>query len=423
VVDVHAGLASSLRTLRWFAVAGQSATVLLVVYAAGLPLDASALWPAIFLLAVFNIWATRDAARAHEVTSGDIVAQLAVDVVVLAWLIAFTGGASNPFTSLFLLPVALVAIALPMQWVVGMALICAFAYGVSAAFGKPLPHIQSVFGTAFDLHLWGMAVNFVISVSVVAFFLTRLARSLRDREEDVARLREQFARNEGIVSLATHAASVAHELNTPLATLTLLVEEQLDKHDIGESADRDELHAMARLIDDCRDRVRELAAPATGETERLTVEETVNRIVERWRLLRPAISLSRSGSFCGASDRRLDPAIGHLLQALLNNAADASESVGISKVDLQIDVTHDELCGEVRDYGQGVASKAAEQMGALFNTTKTHGLGVGLALSHATIERLRGTLSMHEASGGGMAVRFEVPLHQESGEIDERLAG
>jgi two-component system, sensor histidine kinase RegB len=62
-------------------------------------------------------------------------------------------------------------------------------------------------------------------------------------------------------------------------------------------------------------------------------------------------------------------------------------------------------------------------MGALFNTTKTHGLGVGLALSHATIERLRGTLSMHEASGGGMAVRFEVPLHQESGEIDERLAG
>ena len=178
MVDVYAGLARSLKTLRWFAIAGQSATILLAVYAVGLPLDEEVLWPAIIFLALFNIWVGRYSPRTH-ITLTNIVAQLSVDVAVLAWLIGWSGGATNPFTSLFLLPVALVAVALPTRWVVGMALICAFAYGVSAAFGKPLPHIQSVFGTAFDLHLWGMAVNFVISVSVVAFFLTRLARSLR----------------------------------------------------------------------------------------------------------------------------------------------------------------------------------------------------------------------------------------------------
>jgi two-component system sensor histidine kinase RegB len=345
-----------------------------------------------------------------------VVAQLTVDVAVLAWLIAWSGGAMNPFTSLFLLPVALVAVALPMRWVVWMALICATAYGISAAFGKPLEHIHSAFGTTFDLHLWGMAINFILSAFVVTFFLTRLASALRDREEDIARLREQFARNEGIVTLAVHAASVAHELNTPLGTLTLLVEEQLDKQRLGEQAERDELQTMANLVDLCRDRVRELAAPADAPPERLTVGETVDLVVERWRLLRPSIALSRSGALGRAADAILDPGIGHLLQALLNNAADASEDAGIQKVDLRIDADLQAMKGEVRDYGYGF--RGTGRTGMLYNTTKPEGLGVGLALSHATIDRLGGALSIHEAVGGGIAVRFEVPLSRQTEDVE-----
>ncbi len=411
MINVNSRLAANLRTLRWFAVAGQSASVVLAVYAVGLPLDTRALWPAIGVLAAFNLWMTRSASRTAEVTAASVVAQLAVDVGVLAWLIAWGGGAMNPFTSLFLLPVALVAAALPLRWVIGTAVMCAIGYGLSAAFGLPLQHVHNIFGTTFDLHLWGMAVNFIVSVSVVAFFLTRLAGALRDREEDVARFREQFARNEGIVTLATHAASVAHELNTPLGTLTLLVEEQMDKQRLGEKPELDELQLMANLVDLCRDRVRELATPANAAAEHLTVSQTIDRVIDRWRLQRPAISLSRSGALGSGADSVLDPAVGHLLHALLNNAADASEGAGVQKVDLRIETDRAGLKGEVRDYGKGLAT--AGRTGALFNTTKPEGLGVGLALSHATIDRLRGTLSMHEAVGGGIAVRFELPLHHE----------
>ena len=59
---------------------------------------------------------------------------------------------------------------------------------------------------------------------VVLVFSTRMAADLRARERELARLRERFTRNEGIVALATHAA-MAHELNTPLATMTLLADE------------------------------------------------------------------------------------------------------------------------------------------------------------------------------------------------------
>ena len=64
----------------------------------------------------------------------------------------------------------------------------------------------------------------------------------------------------------------------------------------------------------------------------------------------------------------------------------------------------------VRDYGPGLAPDAPRVLGSLFNSMKADGLGVGLALSHATVERLGGELSMRAANGGGVAVSFRLPL-------------
>jgi two-component system sensor histidine kinase RegB len=74
-----------------------------------------------------------------------------------------------------------------------------------------------------------VVANFLISAAVVLAFSTLLALALRQRELELSALRERFARNEGIVALATHAASVAHELNTPLATMTLLADDVAER--------------------------------------------------------------------------------------------------------------------------------------------------------------------------------------------------
>jgi two-component system sensor histidine kinase RegB len=408
--DVSPSLLRNLAILRWFAIVGQSITVVLATHLLGLPIDANKLWPAIGLLLVFNVWSTWNAARAPRFGPAEVFVQVGIDVAVLAWLIGWSGGAMNPFTSLFLLPIALVAVALPPRWVIATAILCGAGYGLSIALGQPLPHVHGTMDTAFDLHLWGMAVNFVISAIVVTFFLTRLARALHDRESEVASLREQFARNEGIVALATHAASVAHELNTPLGALTLIVEDQLEQRRLGEMPQREDLQTMAKLIDACRDRVRELAAPASGAIDGSTLAQSIDRIIERWQLLRPTIALSRSGVLEDRPDLALDPSIGHLLQTLLNNAADASESAGNARVDLHIETGHTELIGAVRDYGSGFQSSKPLLPGTLFSSSKPEGLGIGLALSHATVERLHGSLSMQDAAGGGVAVRFRLPL-------------
>ncbi len=316
-------------------------------------------------------------------------------MAVLAWMVGWSGGISNPFGTMFLILTALAALALPRNWALAAALAGVLGYGAAAIFGQPLrgdvdPH---------SLLLWGLGANFLISVVVVLVFSTRLAADMRARERELARLRERFTRNEGIVALATHAAAMAHELNTPLATMTLLTDEIAAEVQDDEDL-RADVTTLSQLLALCRERIRNLAVPTAVD---------LVRVVGQWRLIRPTIDLQRSGTL--PTSLRVDPAIAHLLQALLNNAADAGEAADAPRVDLHLEYGYGALRGEVRDYGRGFdPDHAVLPATSLFNSGKPGGLGVGLALSHATVEQLGGEMTMTAAEGGGTRIRFYLPL-------------
>ena len=255
-------------------------------------------------------------------------------------------------------------------------------YVLAALFGRPLQAASTP-----TLLLWGLGANFLISVVVVLVFSTRMAADLRARERELARLRERFTRNEGIVALATHAAAMAHELNTPLATMTLLADEI--SAEVKDPDLRADVATLSQLLALCRERIRNLAVPTAAD---------LVRVVGQWRLIRPTIDLQRSGSL--PSSLRVDPAIAHLPQALLNNAADAGEA-GAPRVDLHLEYGYGR---EVRDYGRGFdPDRTLLPATSLFNSGKPGGLGVGLALSHATVEQLGGEMTMTAAEDGAPA--------------------
>lgn len=409
--------------LRWAALAGQSATILVTVLGIGMPLPLLPLWSGVAALAAFNLYAQWRSRHGGPSSPGEAFLHVLADVAALTWLVAWSGGISNPFGSLFLLPIALTALALPLRWTLATAALCLAGYAVAGVFGRPLPHRH---GGDFDLHLWGMAANFLVSAAVVLFFSTRLVAARDRRERELAALRERFARNEGILALATHAASVAHELNTPLGTLTLLLDD-MEAAAAAEPAGArpafaDDVATLRALVSVCRERVQELASPADPER---AADIDLERVLDRWRLVRPAIELHRAGAV--PPGLRVERGVGHLLLALLNNAADASERSGVRRVDLRLELAAEAadaagagdgacgardgraLHGEIRDYGPGFEGQPLF-LPALFRSSKPHGLGVGLALSHATLERLGGELGIEAADGGGARVRFRVPL-------------
>jgi len=395
-----------LSNLRWMAVAGQSVTVAIVIELLGIPLPWISLCGGIGALAAFNLFATWQTRRRRTAADVTVLAHVLVDVAVLAWLVARSGGIENPFASLFLMPIALSIIALPPKLMAATALASTVGYFLSITLGVDLPPAPGVMAGAFGLHKLGMLVNFVVSAAVILFFFNRVANAWRRSEREVARLREQFARNEGIVALATHAASVAHELNTPLGTLTLMVDDLAEEPDL--QGHHEELSTLRSLLEICRDRVRALAAPAASENpadESNLVD--LNAVIQQWQLVRPTIELRRTGALTGFD--RVDSAIGHLLQALLNNAADASEQAGTSRVDLRLESDAGALRGEIRDYGVGLDEAQPPLPAALFRSSKPCGLGIGLALSHATVERLGGRLSMNSTDGQGVRVEFSLP--------------
>lgn len=397
-----------LAILRWLAVAGQALTVLIVTGPLQVALQQTPLWCGIGALALFNVYATLRARGVAESKAPEAFAHMLVDIVSLTWMVAWSGGIENPFSTLFLMPIALSILALPHRWVAATAAASICGYCVSALLGRELPHVHGLFGDTFSAHKAGMLVNFAVSAAVVLVFFTRVAAAWKRSEQEVARLREQFTRNEGIIALATHAASVAHELNTPLATLTLMVEDLLEE--ASTPAQRQDYATMKSLLDVCRDRVRELARPAeAGQTGGAPSGVDLERVIERWRLVRPTIELHRSGQT--AVPENVDQAVGHLLLALLNNAADASEQGGANRVDLHIEADAKRLRVSIRDYGVGFEQAQPMLPAKLFRTNKPEGMGIGLALSHATVERLGGSLSMQPvADGPGVLVTFELPM-------------
>jgi two-component system sensor histidine kinase RegB len=244
-------LARTLAWLRLCAIAGQSAAVLVVAQGLGLAIPELHLFVGIGALAVFAAGAAWRLTQRWPVGEPETVAHVAVDTLVLGYLLYFTGGASNPFVTLLLVPIALSAAALSMRGVMAVAALSGLAYLLLLYWYVPLPMLHMHGFTDFHLHVAGMAVNFVITALMLGFFITRLATALRAQQAEVQRVRERALRDEGILAIATQAAGAAHEMNTPLSTLRTLLPELRREH-ADDTALAADLALLETQVERCR---------------------------------------------------------------------------------------------------------------------------------------------------------------------------
>jgi two-component system sensor histidine kinase RegB len=258
------------------------------------------------------------------------------------------------------------------------------------------------------MHLGGMWFNFLISAGLIAFFVTRMQAALRVRDQELSSMREKQLRDERIVALGTQAALAAHELATPLATI------QTTAHELaGEFANDPDIGADCRLLEKqaqaCKTILTRLAARAQdGAPATQPLDAWLTSVIERWQVLRPDAQITVKLP----SDRRDFTPPDGLEQAImnvLNNAADAAPapvafSAAVDAGALVIDIT---------DRGPGFTPEQKAQAGrVLFSGKPGRGWGMGLALTHATLERLGGNLTLTEREGGGTRVRIRLPWSQ-----------
>ena len=408
-------LASTLEWLRLCAVAGQALTVGIVAGPLGVPVPTEALFVGIGVLGVFAVVAFWRLRQPWLVSATESVAHIAVDTVVLGYLLYLSGGATNPFVSLLVMPITLAATALPLRHVAFVATLAVATYLVLIRFHLPLPTMHG-FGTSagFRLHITGMAISFAITATLLGFFIARLARALRAQQADAEHERMRALRDEGILAIATQAASTAHELNTPLSTMrTLLVE--LGREHAADATLAADVSLLQDQAERCRTILRELVTVGSnqlaGAAEATTIGTFTASSLDSFRLLRPEIDVE-STIESGLEDRSIDvvPALRHALINLLNNAADASLANASTRVQLAVARDGELLVLRIRDFGKGMPGGGQPLAGLRFETTKRDGLGLGLALANATAERFGGSLIAHAASAGGTEQHLRLPL-------------
>jgi two-component system sensor histidine kinase RegB len=395
--------------LRNIAVAAQLLTLLAAWKILKLELD----WPPMLLtiavLALINLFTWLRLRGNRPVSNPELFAQLCTDVVALSVLLYYGGGSTNPFVSLYLLPLVIAAATLPGRYTWGMAALTAACYSLLMAYYIPLPHIHFHQDDAFNIHVLGMWLGFVISAVVVAYFVVQMAQAVRHRDEMLARVREEILRNERIVALGTQAAGAAHEMGTPLATMAVVIGEMQHDAAAGQPELRDSLAILDEQVRACKRILDKIMANAqdSGAAQPQPADRLMAEVLDEWQLLRPAAQYHyRSRGAAPAPLISADITLRAALMNLLNNAADA----GPQPIEIHADWNSSGFRLEIRDHGTGLSEEAALKAGSAFFTTKKEGRGLGLFLANATIERLGGTVRLFNHEQGGAATELTLPI-------------
>jgi two-component system sensor histidine kinase RegB len=403
--------------LRFATVAGQAFTIAFVRWGMDLDIPVGPLYALVAVALASNL-AGIGYARVAVPQDWWLLVAMAFDVLTFSGLLYLTGGPENPFSFLYLVPIAIAAITLRPAWTWTLVLLSLASSAVLFLRHRQLPMAGGHAGHMV-LHLRGMWVAFGVASAFIVYFLLRVRRALAARDQELDASRNLAARQERLASLATLAAGAAHELATPLSTIAVVAKDlEREVAAAGSRATVEDVRLVRQEVERCRQilaRMRTDAGDQVGEHfVRVSVRELVSDCL--------AEAASSSGA---AIDVALDPttaegsatlprhAFVQALRGLLDNARQASPPG--ARVSLRVSPGGPgRLVFQVADRGSGIAPEILGRVGEPFFTTKPtgKGMGLGIFLARAIVERLGGELSIGSAPGAGTTATVSLPIGQ-----------
>lgn len=398
--------------LRWLAVGGQLLTIVMVHAVMDIPLPLAPLLAAILLLVLINL-VTLYMLRGHDAgLEYALFAALMFDIAALTWQLHFTGGLANPFAALFLLQVVIGAMLLrpTASWTMVAATLCALA--ILAADSVPLALPPELQDEEFSLYLQGSFVCFGLIAVLLVAFVTRIARNLRERDAALATIRQRAAEEDHIVRMGLLASGAAHELGTPLATLSVLVNDFRAMPELKAVKDLDaDLSDMETAVRRCKTIVSGIlmsAGEARGEApERTTMRAFLTDIADEWREARGLAALEFHDRFGADLAIVSDPALRQVIGNVIDNAIDVSPDW----VSIEAAREGDALALSISDQGPGFPDEILAGLGRPYRSTKGRpGGGLGLFLLVNVMRKMGGEVRAGQREGGGAQVTMVLPL-------------
>jgi two-component system sensor histidine kinase RegB len=364
----------------------------------------------------------RSWARTAHVNESMMATVMVLDAAVLTLLLDLTGGASNPYSTLYLVNVALAAVLLPGRW--SWVLMAVTLLGFAALFlhewlSGAAHHVH--FGMSPDqlliAHVRASWVALALAAIFIVYFVRRVALALADRERELQQTRALSDRREKLASLATLAAGAAHELSTPLSTITVVARE-LQRNLTATASE--EVARDLKLIRDQVGRCREILDRMAGHAGEQVGEPLRRQTVADWVVAgldglqgHERIIQDRAPGIEGVPLVGPPRALADALRSLLKNALHASAPE--DAVTLRLDLAPTGMIrATVVDRGRGMSPEVLARVGEPFFTTKGpgEGMGLGLFLTRALAEQLGGEFHITSTPEHGTEARLELPADQ-----------
>lgn len=395
--------AKTLRNLRWIAIAGQFLTIIVTHYFLGFELPLTACIAAIMASVWFNFIASITMPANARLSERAALSWLLYDMAQLAFLLALTGGVSNPFALLFIAPTTVAAAALS---IVSARVVIAFALLMILALELwhfPL-HYEN--GEIFELPLtyrYGVGCALAVGVAFIAIYVRRVADEAFGMSRALAATQLALAREQRLSSLGAMAAAAAHELGTPLATIALTAREMERDLDLP-PPHSDDLQLIREQTGRCREILAQLAL-TRRDTEHVTrapllsvLEEAAGPYEHSGKRVEYFVDGERvedSAVMTPIVERR--PETIHALRNLVQNAVDFAES----EVWIELTQSPERIAIRIQDDGPGFKPDVLSRLGDPFVTSRRgrrareggyEGMGLGLFIAKTLLERCGASL-------------------------------
>lgn len=401
----------TLVAIRWIGISGQLFALGLVAFILRFDVNAEITVPMVLVSALLNLWFSLRSDKNKRLPDSQARAHLAFDLVHVAALLFATGGLSNPFCVLMLVPTTVSATMLTRQSTYGLialslALVTALAF---TPFPLPwdgqAPVIEPLFLTA----IW---ISLCFTLVFLAIYMARVGRESRMRARALVATQFALEQEQKLAALGALAAAAAHELGTPMGTIMLAAKDLLTTWQ-GDDDTRADLELILAEVTRCRNILSELREhKKAGVGEHFTMMPVAAVLREAaaphdQRGMAIEFAIGPSANF----EIARTPEIIHSVRSIVENAVGFARS----RVAVAADMSDDVLMVTVDDDGPGFDPQIIRNLGEPYVTTRSPrpgrdgGLGLGLFIAKSLLERMGASLSFGATPSGGARTSILFP--------------
>jgi two-component system, sensor histidine kinase RegB len=396
----------TLTRLRWLALIGQTAAVLVVNFVLDFDLPLAACAAVIGVSAWLNV-ALRLRFRVTQRLEPDRAAWLlAFDVAQLTVLLFLTGGMQNPFAFMILGPVLIAATALPPRMTLLLGIFASACVTALVFLHYPLPWASDEPLELPPLYVTGIWLSILLGIGFIGVYAWLVAEEARLLADAFAATELVLAREQHLSQLDGLAAAAAHELATPLSTIAVVAKE-LERALGPDSAHAEDVRLLRGQTQRCREilaKLAELSADNGQPFDRMKLSALIEEVIAPHRNFGVEIDVVMPPDRSTEPMGNRNPGILYGLGNLVENAVDFADS----RVEVAVRWTANQVAITVADDGPGFSPEIIHRIGEPYVTTRgvrstatdsdPMGLGLGFFIAKTLLERSGATLAVANRS-------------------------